>query len=98
MSETEEGKERDRHPGVVAQTMKELLPEGMEEAKIVLDSIISSAAFRAPEMQGITWNELGDWLKRYVGEPPFAEDWKIHVIACFSTLDEQYVRDNWGVK
>jgi len=87
-----------RHPGEVASQIKEVVPVEQADALTQLDSIISSASFRAPEVQSDTWSELAFWVNTKVGKPPITEDWKIKAVAILTDDTEDTVREKYGVK
>jgi hypothetical protein len=98
MSESEQNKPVDRHPGTVAQEMITLVPKELTSEIAQLNAIYSNAAFRAPEIQGQTWEELSQWLRNNVGEPPLVEEWKIKIVALFMRKSEQEIREAYGAK
>lgn len=86
-----------RHPGDVCSEILAIVPEDQHEFRHRLEHIRSSASFRPPELQCITWSELNELLEEYC-QIPLTEDWQIKTIAIYTVKSEEEVCDLYGAK
>lgn len=91
MSEQQTPKEP-RNVGIVISQIKDLVPVENESLLNRLNAVLSSATFRAPEVQRITWGELAAVLTEELPMPP-KEDWQFKVAAVFNDVSEEVVRE-----
>lgn len=80
-----------RNVGVVISEMIEVIPVEQEQLLGRMKYVLNNAAYRAPEQQGATWEELSLVLVEEV-KPPLTSDWQVRLLSIFSTEPEDAIR------